>query len=342
MKRYTCYLSLGANLGERGETLREALRQLSQLPETHLTAVSPFYETAPWGKLDQPAFLNAAAAVTTTLMPQQLLHGCQRIERALGRVRHEHWGARTIDIDLLYIAGVSLASPELVLPHPYLTQRAFVLRPLADIASELVIEGRPVREWCLSVEDQEVSPAAELSDPWPLSMIACIDEGRGIGYRGELLVHLPEDMKHFRALTEGHVVIMGRRTMESLPGKRPLVNRQNIVLSRLLEGAEGFLICHSLPDLWRALGRLRAEKPQRKLWCIGGEELYRALLPYAHEVCLTRLKAVYPADCFFPPLDDFSLVDTDDREGLVFERYEAAGRMLDYRKKLLGDGNLSQ
>ena len=160
MKRYTCYLSLGANLGERGETLREALRQLSQLPETHLTAVSPFYETAPWGKLDQPAFLNAAAAVTTTLMPQQLLHGCQRIERALGRVRHEHWGARTIDIDLLYIAGVSLASPELVLPHPYLTQRAFVLRPLADIASELVIEGRPVREWCRSVEDQEVSPAA--------------------------------------------------------------------------------------------------------------------------------------------------------------------------------------
>ena len=342
MKRYTCYLSLGANLGERGETLREALRQLSQLPETRLTAVSPFYETAPWGKLDQPAFLNAAAAVKTTLTPQQLLHGCQRIERALGRVRHEHWGARTIDIDLLYIAGVSLVNPELVLPHPYLTQRAFVLRPLADIASELVIEGRPVREWCRSVEDQEVSPAAELSDPWPLSMIACIDEGRGIGYRGELLVHLPEDMKHFRALTEGHVVIMGRRTMESLPGKRPLVNRQNIVLSRQLEGAEGFLICHSLPDLWRALGRLRAEKPQRKLWCIGGEELYRALLPYAHEVCLTRLKAVYPADCFFPPLDDFSLVDTDDREGLVFERYEAAGRMLDYRQKLLGDGNLSQ
>ena len=68
-------------------------------------------------------------------------------------------------------------------------------------------------------------------------------------------------MKHFRALTEGEVVIMGRRTMESLPGKRPLVNRQNIVLSRQLEGAEGFLICHSLPDLWRVLGRLCAEKP---------------------------------------------------------------------------------
>lgn len=342
MKRYTCYLSLGANLGERGETLREALRQLSQLPETRLTAVSPFYETAPWGKLDQPAFLNAAAAVKTTLTPQQLLHGCQRIERALGRVRHEHWGARTIDIDLLHIPGVSLVSPELVLPHPYLTQRAFVLCPLADIAPDLIVEGRSVREWCRSVEGQEVSPAAELFHPWPLSVIACLDANRGIGYRGELLVHLPEDMKRFRALTEGHVVIMGRRTMESLPGKRPLVNRQNIVLSRQLKGAEGFLVCHSLLDLWQVLGRLRAEAPQRRLWCIGGAELYRALLPYAHEVYLTRLKAAYPADCFFPSLDAFSLVDADDREGYVFERYEAVGRVLEHRKKLLGDGNFSQ
>ena len=163
-----------------------------------------------------------------------------------------------------------------------------------------------------------------------------------IGYRGELLVHLPEDMKRFRALTEGHVVIMGRRTMESLPGKRPLVNRQNIVLSRQLKGAEGFLVCHSLLDLWQVLGRLHAGAPQRRLWCIGGAELYRALLPYAHEVYLTRLKAAYPADCFFPSLDAFSLVDADDREGYVFERYEAVGRVLEHRKKLLGDGNFSQ
>ena len=85
MKPYTCYLSLGANLGERGETLREALRSLAGLSGTHLVAVSPFYETAPWGKLDQPAFLNAAAAVETTLSPLELLKGCQRIEQQLGR-----------------------------------------------------------------------------------------------------------------------------------------------------------------------------------------------------------------------------------------------------------------
>ena len=86
---YRCYLSLGANLGERGETLREALRRIAALPVTLLEAVSPFYETAPWGKLDQPSFLNAAATVLTSLAPRDFLHACQSIERDLGRVRHE-------------------------------------------------------------------------------------------------------------------------------------------------------------------------------------------------------------------------------------------------------------
>lgn len=342
MRDYTCYLSLGANLGERGETLREAMRRLARLEKTRLVEVSPFYETAPWGKLDQPAFINAVATVETSLAPMELLHGCQSIERALGRVRHEHWGARTIDIDLLHIPGVFFAEPELVLPHPYLTQRAFVLRPLADIAPELVIQGRPVREWCQLTGDQEVSPAAELSDPWPFCMIACLDAKRGIGYRNELLVHLPEDMKRFRALTEGHVVIMGRRTMESLPGRKPLPHRQNVVLSRELDRAEGFSVCHSLLELWQVLGRLHADVPQRRFWCIGGAKLYEELLPYAHEACLTRLKAAYTADRFFPELEAFSLVDADDRGHYVFERYEAADRMLENRKKLLGDGNISQ
>lgn len=328
MKPYTCYLSLGANLGERGETLREALRSLAGLSGTHLVAVSPFYETAPWGKLDQPAFLNAAAAVETTLFPLELLKGCQRIEQQLGRVRHEHWGARTIDIDLLHIPDVTLDEPELKLPHPYLTQRAFVLRPLRDIVPNLVISGAPVRDWCQSIGDQGVSPAAELANPWPLQMIACLDARRGIGYRGELLAHLPEDMKHFRALTEGNVVIMGRRTMESLPGKEPLANRTNIVLSRTLSAAEGFAVCRSLPDLWRELGRLHIEEPQRSFWCIGGAELYAELLPYARELHLTRLKQSYEADAFFPAFPGFALCSSDDRGACAFEHYVAADRLL--------------
>ena len=84
------YLSLGANLGNRGETLREALRRLACLPWTKLVKTASFYETAPWGKLDQPGFINTVAAIETELAPTELLQYTQQIETDLGRVRHEH------------------------------------------------------------------------------------------------------------------------------------------------------------------------------------------------------------------------------------------------------------
>ncbi|MGN0950433.1 MAG: 2-amino-4-hydroxy-6-hydroxymethyldihydropteridine diphosphokinase [Mitsuokella sp.] len=343
MKARICYLSLGANLGKRGETLREALRRLAVLPETKLVAISPFYETAPWGKLDQPAFLNAAAAVETQLEPLVLLRSCQQIEQELGRVRHEHWGARTIDIDLLHIPGVKMVQPELTLPHPYLVQRAFVLRPLADIAGDMSIEGRSVREWCRLTAEQQVSISAELADPWPLRLIACLDAKGGLGYRGDLLVRLPEDMKHFRELTIGQAVIMGRRTMESLPGGRPLPDRVNIVLSKTLLSLDGtgFVLCRSLPELWQELGRLQQERAGRSYYCIGGAEIYKTLLPYTYEADITRLQQTYQADCFFPELTDFELVERRKRQEYAFERYEAKRRTLFDRKKLLAHGNLS-
>jgi 2-amino-4-hydroxy-6-hydroxymethyldihydropteridine diphosphokinase len=331
-KRRICYLSLGANLGQRGETMREALRRLAAVPETRLTAVSPFYETAPWGKLDQPSFLNTAAALETNLPPLALLKECQRIEKELGRVRHEHWGARTIDIDLLHMPGVQMDTPELRLPHPYLTQRAFVLRPLADIAGDVVILGRTVQAWSRQAEGQGVFPSAELAQPWPLKLVACIDAAGGLGLQGKLLVHLPEDMAHFRQLTLGQTVIMGRRTMESLPQRQPLPDRTNIVMSRQLSAGEapGFTVCHTLLELWQALGRLQREKTGQSFWCIGGAEVYAALLPYVHEAQITRLKEKYPADCFFPlqELESFTLVCEEPHEHCVFQRYEAEGRML--------------
>ena len=152
----TFYLSLGANLGAQGETLREAIRRLSVLPRTQLVAVSSFYRTAPWGKKDQPDFLNAACSLRTSLEPMELLHACQEIEQQLGRVRHERWGPRTIDIDILYIEGVERHTPALTLPHPYMTERAFVLVPMAEIAPGLVVKGRTVEQWRKSVDDKGV------------------------------------------------------------------------------------------------------------------------------------------------------------------------------------------
>ena len=241
---WTCYLSLGANLGARAQALREALRRLAQLPGTRLSRASSFYETAPWGKTDQPPFLNGAACLSTRLAPEALLAACQEIERALGRVRHEHWGARTLDIDLVYgVRGgqaVCVATPRLTLPHPYLLERAFVLVPLAEIAPTLVLAGRPIAAWCEENGAQQVRRSEETAQPWPLRLIACIDRGRGLGRAGRLLYDLPEDLARFRALTQtpGSVLVMGRRTAESLPGGRPLAGRLHLVLSRQLTARE--------------------------------------------------------------------------------------------------------
>ena len=148
----TAYIGLGANLGDRGETMREALRRIAAHPRMRLAEVSAFYETPPWGKTDQPSFLNAAACVTFDMSPQELLEVLQGIERDLGRVRREHWGARTIDLDILHIDDVETAGAELTLPHPYLCERAFVLVPLAEIEPRLVVRGKTVTAWCAGVD----------------------------------------------------------------------------------------------------------------------------------------------------------------------------------------------
>ena len=231
-------LSIGANLGRRAATLRAAVRRIAGLPGTRLLGASSFYATAPWGKTDQPPFLNGAVQVETSLTPLELLHETQAIERDLGRVRHEHWGARTIDIDLVYaIDGTQVVrshTEELTLPHPYLLERAFVLEPLKELAPGILFEGRSITSWCEKNAGQGVEKTNELADPWPLQMIACVAKNRGIGKDGRLLFHIPEDMEFFKkqTKTDGSVVIMGRKTWESLP--HTLVGRLNIVLSRTI------------------------------------------------------------------------------------------------------------
>lgn len=367
---WTCYLSLGVNLGARAQALREALRRLAQLPGTRLSRASSFYETAPWGKTDQPPFLNGAACLSTRLAPEALLAACQEIERALGRVRHEHWGARTLDIDLVYgVRGgqaVRVATPRLTLPHPYLLERAFVLVPLAEIAPTLVLAGRPIAVWCEENGAQQVRRSEETAQPWPLRLIACIDRGRGLGRAGRLLYELPEDLARFRALTRtpGSVLVMGRRTAESLPGGRPLAGRLHLVLSRQLaareRSAEGAAdgarfvrwtaadaasggslredVFHLLPDvpaLRAALAALWRDEPRRPVWVIGGAAVYRALLPFVGEAYLTEVAAERPADVFLPELAGFSLAERRPAAtpGVTFSLYR--------RKEGFFDGDFS-
>jgi 2-amino-4-hydroxy-6-hydroxymethyldihydropteridine diphosphokinase len=129
------YVGLGSNLGEREATLRDALARLDEVEGIDVVAVSSFRETDPVGKVDQPRFLNAAAAVETSLGPRELLDALLEVERSLGRDRsqEERWGPRTIDLDLLLYGDETVDEPGLEIPHPRLAERAFVLEPLLEL-----------------------------------------------------------------------------------------------------------------------------------------------------------------------------------------------------------------
>ncbi|MGE5455037.1 MAG: 2-amino-4-hydroxy-6-hydroxymethyldihydropteridine diphosphokinase [Methylocystaceae bacterium] len=137
-----CYIALGSNQGNRQDYLRAAVSLLKQMPDTKVAQLSPLYETAPWGKLDQPAFLNQVAEVDTALEPFTLLAKLLDIEQVLGRVRLEKWGPRIIDLDLLWYENYEINTERLTLPHPLLEERLFVLYPLADLRPELIITGQ--------------------------------------------------------------------------------------------------------------------------------------------------------------------------------------------------------
>jgi 2-amino-4-hydroxy-6-hydroxymethyldihydropteridine diphosphokinase len=149
-------LGLGGNLGDPAAAIAAALRRLDQA-DVRIVAQSSFYRTAPWGVGNQPDFVNACALAQTELAPHPLLQRIHAVERALGRERRERWGPRTIDIDILDYDGVTLEDPGLTLPHPRLTERAFVLVPLAEIAPDRVIAGRTVREWAAEIDRSGVT-----------------------------------------------------------------------------------------------------------------------------------------------------------------------------------------
>ena len=132
------YLSIGSNLGERQENLFLAVRFLEKIPGTHVRNVSSVYETAPVGDIDQPPFLNLAVGIETALAPLELLDATQDIEREMGRVPSRRWGPRLIDIDIVLWDGRKVDSSRLTIPHPEFRHRAFVLRPLAEIAPDAV------------------------------------------------------------------------------------------------------------------------------------------------------------------------------------------------------------
>jgi dihydrofolate reductase len=142
--------------------------------------------------------------------------------------------------------------------------------------------------------------------------IVAVDMNWGIGYKGSLLVRIPEDMKFFKEMTLGKVVIMGRETFESLPGREPLKDRKNIILSRKEGYGDGrTTICHSVEEIFDKLKEYRSED----IFVIGGESVYKQLLPFCSEAYITKIEHKYIADKFFTDLDNdeaWELVSTSD------------------------------
>lgn len=156
---HLAYIALGSNLGISKDTLDAALKALDTLPETRVRQVSPWYRSAAiGGPAEQPDYLNAVCEIDTALDAAPLLRALHRIEHHHGRERQVRWAPRTLDLDIIWFDGLTSNDPDLTLPHPRAHQRAFVVRPLADIAPDLLLQGQPLTHWLESTRDQAITP----------------------------------------------------------------------------------------------------------------------------------------------------------------------------------------
>lgn len=164
--RAVAYLGLGGNLGDPTKSMAAALRILDEHPDIRVVAVSSVYKTPPWGKTDQPDFLNAVAGVETTLSPHGLLDQCLEAERRLKRERKERWGPRIVDLDVLWFADRKIHEAGLEIPHPRMLERAFVLVPLAQIAPDLVLDGISAEKRAGAADRQGIEKRPGAADWW--------------------------------------------------------------------------------------------------------------------------------------------------------------------------------
>jgi 2-amino-4-hydroxy-6-hydroxymethyldihydropteridine diphosphokinase len=159
-------LGLGGNIGDPQAAMAQALREIDADADCRIKAVSDVYRTPPWGKTDQADFYNACALVETRLDAEALLARCLEVELGMKRVRLERWGPRTIDIDVLTYGDSEKRNERLEVPHPRMTERAFVLVPLADIAGDMMIKGRAVSVWLTDLDTAGITRANKNPHWW--------------------------------------------------------------------------------------------------------------------------------------------------------------------------------
>lgn len=152
---YRAYLGLGTNMGDREGYLTSACKMISEHNKINILNQSKVYETKAWGLKEQDDFLNLCIEIQTILTPYELLDVCQNIENKLHRVRNIRWGPRTIDVDILFYEDEILNDEDLVIPHPRIEERAFVLIPLMDLNEDLKIKDKPISYYLDKLSEEE-------------------------------------------------------------------------------------------------------------------------------------------------------------------------------------------
>ena len=153
----TCYLALGSNLNDPVKQVSHAIKHIKHMKQTKLTGISHFYESSPLDNSAQNNYINAVVSIETSLLPDQLLHQCQLIENKLGKLKLYHWGPRTIDIDIVLYGHYVICEKNIVIPHPGITERDFVIKPLLDINPNLTLpNGNTLKSYLSSCTNNQL------------------------------------------------------------------------------------------------------------------------------------------------------------------------------------------
>ncbi len=151
-----CFLGIGSNMGDKEYYLDGAVDSLKESQGIEVKALSGYYETEPFGVKDQAWFLNAVIEIETKISPENLLELINKIEKKYDRVREKRWGPRTLDIDILLYDNINISKPDLIIPHPYLEKRIFVLEPLAELEPDYMLpSGRKIKDVIREVKNSD-------------------------------------------------------------------------------------------------------------------------------------------------------------------------------------------
>lgn len=158
IKQVDATIGLGSNIGNKAANIDSAIDLLTRDGAVHLVAQSRKYRSAPWGVTDQDWFVNAAIAVATDLSARELLHKCQHVENEMGRIREQRWGPRLIDVDVLTYRDTEINEPDLIVPHPLIASRSFVLLPLRDVSPQTRINGQSLDDLIAALGSEDTVP----------------------------------------------------------------------------------------------------------------------------------------------------------------------------------------